>query len=84
MKWFLSRSLGILVAAALTVAGGCSDQPESRKAKRAVRSPGTQRIRHSNRRIASQPAVRQPRPRRRMPILKPNPPLLNLLSMRKK
>ena len=46
MKWFLSRSLGILVAAALTVAGGCSDQPQkSPQSKPSGQKPGTQRIR---------------------------------------
>src|SRR5271157_2536051 len=33
MKWFLSRSLGFLVVATLTVAGGCSDQPASPQGK---------------------------------------------------
>jgi len=28
MKWFLSHGFGILIAAALTVAGGCSDKPQ--------------------------------------------------------
>lgn len=84
MKWFLSRTLGILVAVALIVAGGCSDQPDKSQGKASGQKSGDAKNSCSNRRIASRPAVRQTRPRRRMPILKSNPPLLNLLSMRKK
>ncbi|MGO9114509.1 MAG: galactose-1-epimerase [Thermoguttaceae bacterium] len=39
MKCFLSRSLGILVAATLSVAGGCSDQPMPQQSRTSGQKP---------------------------------------------